>query len=66
MSESRIEEAFEDGPAFIPYLAAGDPNIESTKEYVRALVRGDGRDRLRHPAEDDPPARVALELDRDG
>jgi tryptophan synthase alpha chain len=40
MSESRIEEAFEDGPAFIPYLAAGDPNIESTKEYVRALVRG--------------------------
>lgn len=40
MSGSRIDEAFADGPAFIPYLAAGDPDIESTKEYVRALVRG--------------------------
>ncbi|WP_336362737.1 tryptophan synthase subunit alpha [Halalkalicoccus salilacus] len=37
---SRIPEAFADGPAFIPYLAAGDPDVESTKEYVRALVRG--------------------------
>ncbi|MEM4780762.1 MAG: tryptophan synthase subunit alpha [Halalkalicoccus sp.] len=40
MSRSRIDEAFSDGPAFIPYLAAGDPNAESTKEYVRALLRG--------------------------
>ncbi|WP_336345410.1 tryptophan synthase subunit alpha [Halalkalicoccus ordinarius] len=40
MSRSRIAEAFADGPAFIPYLAAGDPDTESTKEYVRALVRG--------------------------
>lgn len=40
MSGSRIAEAFADGPAFIPYLAAGDPDVESTKEYVRALVRG--------------------------
>lgn len=37
---SRIDAAFADGPAFIPYLAAGDPNPESTKEHVRALVRG--------------------------
>lgn len=37
---SRIDEAFREGPAFIPYLAAGDPDVESTKEYVRALVRG--------------------------
>ncbi|MCH7661376.1 MAG: tryptophan synthase subunit alpha [Euryarchaeota archaeon] len=40
MSASRIAEAFANGPAFIPYLAAGDPDVESTKEYVRALVRG--------------------------
>lgn len=40
MSGSRISEAFTDCPAFIPYLAAGDPDTESTKEYVRALVRG--------------------------
>jgi tryptophan synthase alpha chain len=39
-SGSRIDEAFADGPAFVPYLAAGDPDTESTKEYVRALVRG--------------------------
>jgi tryptophan synthase alpha chain len=39
-SRSRIGEAFADGPAFVPYLAAGDPDVESTKEYVRALVRG--------------------------
>lgn len=40
MNGSRIADAFSDGPAFVPYLAAGDPDIESTKEYVRALVRG--------------------------
>ena len=39
-SGSRIEEAFADGPAFVPYIAAGDPDASSTKEYVRALVRG--------------------------
>jgi tryptophan synthase alpha chain len=39
MSE-RLAEAFADGPAFVPYLAAGDPDVESTKAYVRALVRG--------------------------
>ncbi len=37
---SRIEEAFADGPAFIPYLAAGDPDYESSIEYVEALARG--------------------------
>ncbi len=40
MTRSRIDAAFSDGPAFVPYLAAGDPDVESTKEYVRALVRG--------------------------
>ncbi|MCU4750637.1 tryptophan synthase subunit alpha [Halobacteria archaeon AArc-curdl1] len=35
-----IEAAFADGPAFIPYLAAGDPNYEASLEYVEALDRG--------------------------
>jgi len=37
---SRIAAAFEDGPAFIPYLAAGDPDVEASKRYVEALVDG--------------------------
>ena len=37
---SSIAEAFEDGPALIPYVTAGDPDAESTKDYVRALARG--------------------------
>ncbi len=40
MRGSRIAEAFREEPAFVPYLAAGDPDGESTTEYVRALVRG--------------------------
>ena len=40
MTGERIAEAFADGPAFIPYLAAGDPDYESSKEYVEALARG--------------------------
>ncbi|AFK18471.1 tryptophan synthase subunit alpha [Haloferax mediterranei ATCC 33500] len=35
-----LEDAFADGPAFIPYLAAGDPDYESSLEYVEALERG--------------------------
>ncbi|WP_129114826.1 tryptophan synthase subunit alpha [Halegenticoccus tardaugens] len=37
---SRIPEAFADGPAFVPYLAVGDPDYESSIEYVEALARG--------------------------
>lgn len=40
MSESDIAAAFEDGPAFVPYLTAGDPTFESSIEYVEALERG--------------------------
>lgn len=40
MSESDIAAAFEDGPAFVPYLTAGDPTVESSIEYVEALERG--------------------------
>ncbi|WP_435144390.1 tryptophan synthase subunit alpha [Halobaculum sp. P14] len=37
---SNLAEAFADGPAFIPYLAVGDPDYESSLEYVEALERG--------------------------
>ena len=37
---SDIEAAFEDGPALVPYVVAGDPNLDATKEYVEALARG--------------------------
>ena len=38
--ESDLEAAFADGPAFVPYLAAGDPDYESSLAYVEALERG--------------------------
>ncbi len=39
-ANSEIAAAFEDGPAFIPYLAVGDPSYEASKAYVEALARG--------------------------
>ena len=39
-ARSEIEAAFDDGPALVPYVTAGDPDPEATKEYVRALARG--------------------------
>jgi tryptophan synthase alpha chain len=38
--ESAIGRAFADGPAFVPYLAAGDPDYDASLEYVEALARG--------------------------
>ncbi len=35
-----IAEAFADGPAYVPYLAVGDPDYESSLAYVEALDRG--------------------------
>jgi tryptophan synthase alpha chain len=34
-----LEAAF-DEPAFVPYLAAGDPTVEASRAYVEALERG--------------------------
>ncbi|MFO7927089.1 tryptophan synthase subunit alpha [Natronomonas sp.] len=34
-----LDDAF-DEPAFVPYLAAGDPDFDSSLEYVEALARG--------------------------
>ena len=36
----RVADAFADGPALIPYVTAGDPDLEATEEFVRALARG--------------------------
>jgi tryptophan synthase alpha chain len=38
--DSEIRAAFEDGPALVSYVAAGDPSAEATKAYVEALVDG--------------------------
>ncbi|SNR40782.1 tryptophan synthase subunit alpha [Halorubrum vacuolatum] len=35
-----IAAAFADGPAYIPYLAVGDPDYDSSLAYVEALDRG--------------------------
>jgi tryptophan synthase alpha chain len=37
---SDLRAAFDDGPAFVPYLAVGDPDAEASKAYVEALVEG--------------------------
>jgi tryptophan synthase alpha chain len=39
-NSAALAAAFADGPAFVPYLAAGDPDYESSKAYVEALARG--------------------------
>jgi tryptophan synthase alpha chain len=38
-ASSDLEAAFEE-PAFVPYLAAGDPTVEASRAYVEALARG--------------------------
>ena len=40
MGNPALDAAFADGAAFVPYLAAGDPDFESSIEYVEALERG--------------------------
>ena len=35
-----IAAAFTTGPAFVPYLVAGDPDVETSRAYVEALDRG--------------------------
>jgi tryptophan synthase alpha chain len=37
---SDLAAAFDGEPAFVPYLAAGDPDYESSLAYVEALARG--------------------------
>jgi len=35
-----LETVFDDGPAFVPYLCVGDPDLDRSKRYVEALVEG--------------------------
>ena len=35
-----VAAAFADGPAFVPYLAVGDPDYEASLAYVEALAEG--------------------------
>lgn len=37
MEAKRIEDAFKNGKAFIPFITAGDPCIEKTEEYILAM-----------------------------
>ncbi|MEE8886492.1 MAG: tryptophan synthase subunit alpha [Eubacteriales bacterium] len=39
MRAKRIEDAFKNGKAFIPFITAGDPSIEKTEEYILAMER---------------------------
>ena len=36
---SRIQNAFQNGKAFIPFITCGDPDLETTKRAVLAAVR---------------------------
>ena len=35
---SKIQEAFKNGKAFIPFITCGDPNLNITAELVKAAV----------------------------
>ena len=34
---NRISNAFENKKAFIPFITAGDPNLEKTEEFITEL-----------------------------
>jgi tryptophan synthase alpha chain len=36
---SRLEQAFKNGKAFIPFVTAGDPDLETTERLVLAMAR---------------------------
>ena len=36
---SRIKDAFKRGKAFIPFITCGDPDINTTKEIIREMVK---------------------------
>lgn len=36
---SKIKEAFANGKAFIPFITCGDPDLDTTKEFVRSMVK---------------------------
>ena len=40
IKHNRIQKAFENGKAFIPFITCGDPDLETTAAAVRAAVKG--------------------------
>ena len=48
---NRIQKAFDEKKkVFIGFVTAGDPNLATTKELVRAMIKGGCRTyRVRHP-----------------
>jgi tryptophan synthase alpha chain len=36
---SKLQEAFQNGKAFIPFITAGDPSLEATERYVLAMAK---------------------------
>ena len=36
---NRISKAFEDKKAFIPFITAGDPNLEKTEEFILEMEK---------------------------
>ncbi|HIU74562.1 MAG TPA: tryptophan synthase subunit alpha [Candidatus Pelethocola excrementipullorum] len=36
---NRIEKAFKDGKAFIPFITAGDPSLDKTEDYIVEMVK---------------------------
>jgi len=36
---NRIEKAFKDGKAFIPFITAGDPSLDKTEDYIIEMVK---------------------------
>ena len=39
MKYKTIKNAFDHGKAFIPFITAGDPDLESTKEFILAMEK---------------------------
>ena len=36
---SKIKDAFKDGKAFIPFITAGDPSLDKTKEFILTMEK---------------------------
>lgn len=71
MTVSDLEAAFEDGPALVSYITAGDPSARSTAAYVEALETG-GSDVIElglpfsEPIADGPTIQAAIQRSLSG
>lgn len=64
---TKIKDAFNNGKAFIPYITAGYPNIETTEELILAMAE-EGADLIEigipfsDPAAEGPVIQNAIEV----